>query len=182
MKKDAYYFPHDANARNDEKCLFIISRYGLQGYGLYWCFIECMHEQADGRLTVKLLEGLTQSFNVDKDLLLQFYNDAITIGLFVTDGKKYWSQRVLRNKDEFEEKRWKKSQAGKAGMQSRWGSHNGVITENNSVITKHNKGKESKVKKRISDSPIGGTKYRIVNGQQVDENGLDFNGNPVREK
>jgi len=88
MKKDAYYFSHDANAHNDEKCLYIISRFGMAGYGLYWCFIEAMHEQADGRLTVKLIEGLSQSFHVDKDLLLQFYNEAITIGLFVTVGRK----------------------------------------------------------------------------------------------
>ena len=166
MKKDAYYFSHDANAHNDEKCLYIISRFGMAGYGLYWCFIEAMHEQADGRLTVKLIEGLSQSFHVDKDLLLQFYNEAITIGLFVTDGKKYWSQRVLRNKDEFEEKRWKKSEAGKAGMRSRWGSNNTVITNDNKVITKHNKGKESKVKKRIQGSPNG-----------LEE---DHNGNPIR--
>ncbi len=147
MKKDAYYFPHDANAHNDEKCLYIISKFGMLGYGLYWCFIEAMHEQKDGKLTCKLIDGLPLIFRVDKDVSLHFYNEAITIGLFVTDGVKYWSQRVLRNKDEFEEKRWKKSQAGKAGMQSRWGSHNTAITSNNTVITKHNKGKESKAKK-----------------------------------
>lgn len=147
MKKDAFYFPHDSNAHNDEKCLYIISKFGMTGYGLYWCWIEAMHEQADGKMTVKLIDGLPLRFKVDKELLLHFYNEAITIGLFVTDGVKYWSQRVLRNKDDFEEKRWKKSQAGKAGMQSRWGSHSTVITSDNTVITKHNKVEKSKVKK-----------------------------------
>ena len=89
-------------------------------------------------------------------MLLQFYNEAINIGLFLADDKKYWSQRVLRNKDEFEQKRQKKSDAGKRGMQSRWGYNNTVITKNNTVITKHNKGKESKVKEsKENNVPFG---------------------------
>jgi hypothetical protein len=79
-------------------------------------------------------------------MLKQFYNDAILIKLFVTDGKKYWSERVLRNKKEFEKKRKLKSEAGKKGMAVRWNSNNNVITEHNNVITEDNKGKESKVK------------------------------------
>lgn len=146
--KDAFYFPHDANAQNDEKLLHIVSRFGMTGYGLFWCWIEAMHECQDGKLTIKLIEGLSLRFRVDKDMLLQFYNEAISIGLFICDDKKYWSQRVLRNKDEFEQKRHKKSEAGKRGMLSRWGSNNTAITNDNNVITKHNKGKESKVNKR----------------------------------
>ena len=145
--KDAYYFPHDSNARNDEKCLYIINKYGLTGYGLYWAFIECMHDQSDGKLTSTLIDGLAVPFNTDITLLKQFYNDAITINLFVTDGVKYWSERVLRNKQLFEEKRTKKSQAGIKGMQSRWGF-------DNTVITKHNKVKESKVKKSIVNTIV----------------------------
>lgn len=161
--KDAFYFPHDANAQNDEKLLHIVSRFGMAGYGLYWCWVEAMHEAQDGKLTIKLIEGLTLRFRVDKELLLQFYNEAISIGLFICDDKKYWSQRVLRNKDEFEEKRLKKSEAGKRGMQSRWGSSNTVITKHNTVITKHNKGKESKVKKS-KDVPSGGGNFGDTNG------------------
>lgn len=160
MIKEAYYFPHDSNARNDEKCLFIISKYGAYGYGVYWMFIECMHEQIDGKLTCFLMEGLSLSFNTDITLLKQFYNDAITAGLFVTDGVKYWSERVLRNKEELQEKRNKKSEAGKRGMKSRWENNNTVITKNNDDITHHNKGKESKVNKsKEKESKVSQEKY-----------------------
>ena len=148
MNKDAYYFSHDSNARNDEKCLYIMSKYGLFGYGLYWMFIECMHEQSDGKLACSLIDGFAFAFNTDITTLNQFYNDAITIGLFVTDGEKYWSDRVLRNKYLLEEKRAQKSQAGVKGMQSRWGNKNILKQGNNSVITKNNKGKESKVEEK----------------------------------
>jgi hypothetical protein len=150
-KKDAYYFPHDANAQNDEKCLFLISELGMHGYGLYWAFIEAMHETSDGRLKVNLLNGFSIRFNTSKDLLLQFYNTAITLSLFVTDGEYYWSERVIQNKSIFDEKRLKKSKAGTLGMQSRWATNNNVITENNTAITKHNKVKESKVKESNID-------------------------------
>lgn len=145
--KDAYYFSHDSNARNDEKILFIRSKYGGEGYGIYWMFIECMHEDKYGKLNCKFIDGLALNFNIDITLLKQFYNDAITIGLFITDNEFYWSERVLKNKQEFNEKRIKKSEAGKKGMASRWSENITVLKQNyNTVITKYNKVKESKVK------------------------------------
>ena len=160
MKKDAYYFPHDANARNDEKLLYIRSKYGIEGYAIYFMIAETMHESSDGKLTCALIDGLAFSNNIDITLLKNFYNDAISIGLFVSDGTKYWSDRVLRNKLEFEEKRLKKSEAGKRGMASRWSNHNDVITEDNSVITndndcitEDNKGKQSKAKENKEIEP-----------------------------
>ena len=141
MPKDAYYFPHDSNARNDEKCMYIIGKYGLQGYGLYWVLVESMHEQEDGKLTCALLDGFANRYNIDITVLKQIYNDAITISLFVTDDIKYWSERVLKNKDELAQKRELKSIAGKLGMAKRW-------QIDNTVITKHNKGKESTVKEK----------------------------------
>lgn len=149
MSKISYYFPHDYNAKDDERCSFLISKFGIAAYGLYWCFVEKMHQQADGKLTYALLDGLSQSFNTDLKLLNEFFDTAIEIGLFETDGTFYWSNRVLRNKEEFAEKRQQKSIAGQIGMAKRWGTNvknNVVITDDNTVITKHNKVKESKVK------------------------------------
>jgi hypothetical protein len=145
--KDVYYFPHDSNAHGDEKIKVILAKYGMIGYGLYWIFIESMHEQTDGKLTCALVEGVAFGYNVDITELKQFYNDAIAIGLFVTDGEKYWSERVLRNKHEFDEKRIKKSLAGIKGMRSRWGSKDSEKQCNNDDISEHNKGKEIKEKK-----------------------------------
>jgi len=162
--KDAYYFPHDSNARHDEKIQYIIYKFGIGGYGLYWLFIETMHEQSDGKLTCALLEGLSLGFNVDITLLKQFYNEAISIELFVTDDIKYWSDRVLKNKQILEQKRSLKSEAGKRGMQSRWVNNNSVITKNNSVITKHNKVNESKVNEsKLKESRLYVTPEKFYN-------------------
>ena len=148
--KDAFYFPHDYNARNDERIMYILSKYGVQGYGIYWFFVEQLHDEPNSKLKCSLLEVYAFQWHVKKNLLLRFYDDAIEIGLFETDGECFWSNRVFRNKDTREEKRLKKSEAGKLGMAKRWDSDNSVITddnsvitEHNSVITEHNKGKET---------------------------------------
>ena len=42
----------------------------------------------------------------------------IRIKMFITDNEFYWSERVLKNKEIFEEKRFKRSIAGKIDTQS----------------------------------------------------------------
>ena len=51
-EKDAYYFPHDCNARNDPKILALRSVFGAEGYGVYWMLIEIRREQPDYKLQV----------------------------------------------------------------------------------------------------------------------------------
>jgi hypothetical protein len=146
MNNKSYYFQHDFNAANDEKILYLRSMYGMEGYGLYWYFIELMHQSQDSKLKCKLINGISYQLNIDIDKLLQFYNTCIEIELFVTDGEFYWSQRVLENKEVQEEKRKLKSFAGKKGMEKRWSStsYNNDITEDSTDITEDNKRKEKK--------------------------------------
>lgn len=42
--KDAYYFPHDCNARNDQKILALRTDLGMKGYGIYFGIIEMLRE------------------------------------------------------------------------------------------------------------------------------------------
>jgi hypothetical protein len=148
MKNKSYYFSHDINAAYDEKILYLRSIYGMEGYGLYWYFIELLHQTQDSKLRCKLINGIAYQINIDIDKLLQFYNTCLEAELFVTDGEFYWSERVLINKEIQDEKRNLKSNAGKKGMEKRWGSssYNTIITEDNNCITEDNKGKENKGK------------------------------------
>jgi hypothetical protein len=160
MSKDTYYFPHDFNAGSDEKILYLRSKFGMQAYGLYWVLIEIMHESSDSKLTCNLIDGIAYQINVDITFLKEFYNECISIELFVTDGVKYWSERVLRNKELLYEKRNLKSIAGKKGMENRW-KNKEVITNDNIVITEDNKGNESKVKE-IKEKEIKVNKRKVV--------------------
>ena len=150
MKKQAYYFSHDANARNDEKILMLRAEHGWEGYGIYWVLIEMMFESADTCLYHSKIKGIAIGHNIDITVLYQIINTCITEGLFVSDDNKFWSESLMRRKGKMQELIDKKSKAGKKGMAKRWGSDNTVITEdstsNNTVITKNNKGKERKEK------------------------------------
>ena len=143
--KDVYYFSHDSNARNDEKILMLRAEHGWEGYGLYWALVEMMFESSDTALYHDKIKGLALSYNTDITLLQSVINTAISEGLFSSDKERFWSESLLRRKAAFHELRQKKSLAGKKGMESRWGS-------NNTVITEDNKGKERKGKERKKNS------------------------------
>jgi hypothetical protein len=42
--KASYWFPHDFNARGDEKIIRLLRVHGLSGYGLYWALVEKIFE------------------------------------------------------------------------------------------------------------------------------------------
>jgi hypothetical protein len=142
LAKEAYYFSHDANARQDEKILMLRAEHGWEGYGIYWALIEMMFENGDTALSHDKIKGLAISYNIDITMLQSVINTCIAERLFASDDDKFWSESLKRRKEKYQENKAKKSSAGKKGMEKRWGKHNSVITENN-------KGKESKVNKDI---------------------------------
>ena len=77
MAKDAYYFSHDSNARNDPKIVAMMTKHQWFGYGLYWALIELMREQ-DG-YKIKLEK---HTYNA---LAMQLYIDAKHLHDFVSD-------------------------------------------------------------------------------------------------
>jgi hypothetical protein len=154
--KEAYYFSHDANARQDEKILMLRAEYGWEGYGIYWALVEMMFESGETALHHSKIKGIAVSYNIDITLLQGVINTCITEQLFSSDGESFWSESLRRRKTKYREMKDKRSEAGKKGMAKRWGKQqkdnvdiendNNVITDDNGVITKNNKGKESKGK------------------------------------
>jgi hypothetical protein len=63
MKKDAFYFPHDSNAKDDPKCILLIEQLGLEGYGIYWILIETLRDQPGYCYPLQLLPALARRFN-----------------------------------------------------------------------------------------------------------------------
>ena len=100
MKKDAYYFSHDSNARHDENILAMRSVYKGEGYGWYWIIIEMMRDANSHRLqcTGKYWYlAMAQELQTKPDIALTFINDCVNeFGLFKTDGEFIWSESLLR--------------------------------------------------------------------------------------
>lgn len=139
MAKETYYFQHDYNARNDDKVLELRSRFGGEGYGIFWMIIETMAENDHGGVKASLMGGLSQGYGVAKAWLLDFFNDCVEIGLFYEESGVYYSKRLLTHK----EFRKFLSDQGKAGAVKRWGGDSPPNTPPNA---KERKGKEIKVK------------------------------------
>ena len=63
MKKDAYYFSHDANSQDDPKCMLLIDQLGMEGYGIFWALIEAL-ANAGGRLPIAITPVLAMQIQV----------------------------------------------------------------------------------------------------------------------
>lgn len=148
MSKDCYYFPHDSNAKDDPKCVLLIEQLGMEGYGIYWMLIETLRDQPDYTYPVANIPALARRYNTsaEKVRTVVFNYELFT----VKDDKIFFSESLNRRMLVFNEKRAKRSAAGRLGMARRWGDNN-VITpllqKDNTVIT--SKVKESKVKESL---------------------------------
>lgn len=149
MPKDAYYFPHDSNAKDDPKCVLLIEQLGMEGYGIYWMLIETLREQPDYTYPVANIPALGRRYNTTAEKVKTVvYN----YGLFtVKDDKIFFSDSLNRRMLVLEEKRAKRSEAGRLGNAARWKTSQ---TDRN-AITMQSQFIASKVKKSKEKESIG---------------------------
>ena len=97
MAKEAYYFPHDCNARSDEKLINIRSTLGAEGYGVYFMVLERLMESSD-YIHVKDYNAIAFDLRVKNSLVKSIIED---FGLFdfTEDGKSFYSKSFNRRID-----------------------------------------------------------------------------------
>ena len=98
MAKDAYYFSHDSNAKDDPKCVLLIEQLGLEGYGIFWVLIETLRDQPDYKYPLELIPALSRRYNTTaekmKTVVLQY-------NLFsVTEEGEFFFSESLNNRME----------------------------------------------------------------------------------
>jgi len=151
---NANYFPHDCNARTDEKILQIRAEFGNAAYAWYFMLLECMAETPEGKLSFDsgAIGGLSLGLSIPKDKLKKFIDYAIKIQLFESDEKYFWSERMLEHIEYRKQYRQQKVKAGKKGASVRWGKNNSRYSgangsANGGVMAKNGKEKKRKEKK-----------------------------------
>jgi hypothetical protein len=166
MAKDAYYFPHDSNARNDPKILAMRSVYGSEGYGWYWMIIEMLREQTDYKIKINKYtwNALAMQMQCTADAAQEFAYACINeFELLHSDGEYFWSESLLRRMKNYDEKsekarkaalaRWAKSSNGADPSDSKQEQSecnaDAMQTHSERNASKVNK---SKVNKNISSS------------------------------
>ncbi|MDF9829326.1 Lin1244/Lin1753 domain-containing protein [Parabacteroides sp. PF5-6] len=119
--KDAYYFPHDCNAKDDPKCVLLIEQLGLEGYGIFWVLVETLREQPDFKYPLKLVPALARRYNTTAEKMKTVVN---VYDLFVIkDDTFFFSESLNRRMQPYLEKKRALSEAGKKGNQVRWGKN-----------------------------------------------------------
>ena len=117
MKK-TYYFSHDHYSRCDMKIILLQSKYGMEGFGIYWAIIEKLHEN-NGWLQNDC-SILAYEFRVKEDIIKDIIN---SFDLFIFKDKSFSSNRVLFNLERISEK----SAKAKAAASRRWDKNITVI-------------------------------------------------------
>ena len=108
------YFKHDCNSRSDFKMINIRKKYGLLGYGIYFCIIEmlCSHTKYEMELDIdnivfelkedkKIIEDIILNNNLFKIKKNMFFSPALKKRMKTLDnmrearskgGKKRWEK------------------------------------------------------------------------------------------
>ena len=134
------YFSHDLFTRENLKIKKLISKHGMQGYGVFWALVEFLHNNNNKLLTDEL--GIISfDLGVDEKLVESVVND---FNLFIVRKKVISSQRVAQNikiKNE-------KSKIARNNANKRWASVSDNATalprQSKSNAIKERKEKESK--------------------------------------
>lgn len=115
--KQSFYFSHDSNARNDIKIVRLRRQLGMEGYGIYWCLIEILRETADYRLPFEAIEDIAYQIDAAKEKVETIVK---TYGLFTLDKDHFFSLRLIRSMELYNNQKKTLSEAGKKGMKTRW--------------------------------------------------------------
>lgn len=118
MKKDAYYFSHDSNSKDDPKCVLLIEQLGLEGYGIFWILVETLRDQPGYKYPLSLLPAIARKYNsttqkvetvVKQYNLFQFTDDEFFFSISLMDRMEYLEisrqQRVEAGKKSAEKRR-----------------------------------------------------------------------------
>ena len=139
--KEAYYFSHDSNARNDGRILNLRIKHGMRGYGIFWSIIEMLRDENSYKMRLEC-ERIAFELHEDSEVIKSVIND---FDLFKIKDGLFWSESLLRRmklKDE-------KSNKARQSALKRWnkvseseGNANALQSDSDSNARK---GKERKV-------------------------------------
>lgn len=148
MRKQAYYFPHYSNARQDRKIRRIVKELGIEGYGIFFMLLEVLRDQSDLKYPLDDIDLLADEFGTSEPkvrAVVERYD------LFAFDQeKRFFSPRLIV----FLQPMLEKSQVGRISALKRWhpelvdrsenGSEMGTHRVPNANRTKQNRTEQNK--------------------------------------
>lgn len=167
MPKEAFYFSHDSNARQDEKILKLRAKHGWKGYGIYWAIIEMLRDATNYELETDY-NLLAFELRCDEDILHSIIND---FKLFIVNSTFYSSS--LKHRMELKEEKSLKAQKA---ANKRWAKQKQSNSNANAMQThsERNAIKEKKEKKENEISSKNGQPSNDAHESDPISINLDF--------
>ena len=110
--KDAYYFSHDSNARNDQRLMKLRMKYGPEGYGIYFMIIEILRDTEDYKLHISDVKSICFDIRDDEEKVLDVLKN---YSLFEFEGDYFHSKSLTRRMDKLDRIKEKRRESGKKG-------------------------------------------------------------------
>lgn len=158
MSKKSFYFPHDYNARNDEKILALRMDLKAEGYGIYFMLLEKLLE-SDRYILLKDYNRLAFDLRVSAENIKKVVEN---YGLFqfTEDGKLFYSESLRLRMQPLDNLRKQRSEAGKKSAEKRQRVRGGMrpLQKNSTTVERPLQKnstdivKESKVNEKENDT------------------------------
>ena len=157
MKKDAYYFPHFSNARNDSKIIKLRRVLGIEGYGLYFMLLEVLREQTDFKLPISGIEDLAYEWHISKEKIASVIKD---FDLFDITENDFFSPKLVFYLQPYLEK----SERARQAAFIRWDKVKNDANAYANALPEQSTGNASKVKEsKVKKSKKGIYTDEIIN-------------------
>ena len=112
--KNSFYFPHDCNARNDNKLIQLRMKLGMAGYGIYFGIVEMLMEANSYQLPLNF-----QAIAYDLRANAEEIEDVVkNYGLFKVNCTTFCSESLMERMKKREEVSKRRAESGKKGAEA----------------------------------------------------------------
>ena len=165
--KDAYYFSHDSNARNDQRLVKVRMKYGMEGYGIYFGIIEILREQENYILYNCDVESIAFDLRVDVEKINDIvHNQSLFEARFDASTKEgyFYSKSLTRRMEKLDLIKQKRAEAGRKGGKVK---PNAKQVLSNSLTSKGKKSKVKDMNERYDDFDSQSKEYVLIYGEDT---------------
>ena len=110
--KDAYYFSHDSNARNDQRIIKLRQDHGVEGYGIYFMIIEILRDTKNYTLNIDDISSISYDIRVKEEIVLNIIKN---YNLFAFEHDFFYSKSLSRRMEKLDKIKEKRRESGKLG-------------------------------------------------------------------
>ena len=151
------YFPHDSNARYDNKIRRLRKVFGVEGYGIYWMLIETLRDQEDYKYAIDDIDLLSDDFDVPVEKIVGVVKN---FNLFDFDkDKKFFSISLIARLQPYIEK----SKKARLAVNVRWENARKSNKRDTDVLQPYNERSTNRIEEnRIEENKEHSTKIDFV--------------------